>query len=171
MTTAYRDADGDPLQDTLELRPARLKWFFIFLISVGFVSIAVFIGPADEPLTRLGSGGFFALCGLIAFPLMLGVGTRLVLDRDGFTCRTLFNSFRCQWRDCSEFSATFQHLRRVVGFDLLTAEADHPRFAAVARGLTGHSGGLPDTYGLGADDLADLMNRFRARALGPMETR
>ena len=164
MTAAYPD-DG-PLPETLELRPARLKWLLILLISAGFVAIAVFIGPADKPLTRLGSGGFFLLCGLIALPQMLGVGARLMLDRDGFTCKTLFNAFRCRWEECSEFATTSQGLRRVVGFDLLNAEAVHPRLAAVARGLTGHSGGLPETYGLGADDLADVMNRFRNRALG-----
>jgi hypothetical protein len=166
MAEAYLDADGDPLSETLELRPARLKWLIIFLISAGFVSIAVFIGPADNPLTRLGSGGFFLLCGLIALPQMLGVGGRLLLDRDGFTCKTLFNAFRCQWAECSEFAVATQGFRSAVGFDLLSADTAHPRLAAVARGLTGYSGGLADNYGVSPPDLADLMNRFRNRALG-----
>ena len=38
--------------------------------------------------------------------------------------------------------------------------------AAANRALIGASGMLPDTFGLTSDDLSDLMNRFRARALG-----
>ncbi|MEP7209610.1 MAG: hypothetical protein ABI740_02130 [Alphaproteobacteria bacterium] len=171
MTAVYLDADGDPLPETLQLRPARLKWLIIFLISAGFVAAAVWLGPGDEPLTIWASGGFFALCAIIALPQMLGVGARLTLDLDGFTCKTLLNSFRCKWRDCGEFGVVSQGLRSVVGFDLMTAEAASPRLATIARGLTGYSGGLADNYGISPHNLADLMNRFRARALGLMETR
>jgi hypothetical protein len=166
LSATYRDPDCDPLPETLELRPARFKWLIIFLISVTFVSIAVFLGPDDEPLTRWGAGGFFALCGLIALPQMIGVGSSLSLDRDGFTCRTLFRSFRRRWVDCSEFAPAWVGPNQMVGFSTASDEAMHPRLAAVARGLTGTAGALPDTYGHSADDLADVMNRFRKRALG-----
>jgi hypothetical protein len=171
MTAVYLDADGDPLPDTLELRPARLKWLLIFLISAGFVSIAVFLGPDSEPLTRWGAGGFFALCGLIAIPQFIGVGSSLSLDREGFTCRTWFSSFRRRWADCTEFAPARVGFNTMVGFSTASDEAMHPRLAAVARGLTGTAGALPDTYGVSAADLADTMNRFRDRALGLMETR
>jgi hypothetical protein len=102
---------------------------------------------------------------------MIGVGSRLSLDREGFTCRTLFRSFRRRWVDCTEFAPAWVGPRLMVGFSTASDEAVHPRLAAVARGLTGAAGALPDTYGVSAYDLADTMNRFRDRALGLMETR
>jgi hypothetical protein len=171
VSTAYLDADGDPLPETLELRPARLKWLIIFLISAGFVSIAIVVGDTMPTWQRFACGGFFALCGLIATPQMIGVGAGLSLDREGFTCRTLFRSFRRRWVDCTEFTPVRVGFNAMVGFSTASDEAMHPRLAAAARGLTGAAGALPDTYGVSADDLADTMNRFRDRALGLMETR
>lgn len=162
----WLDEDGDPLPDSMTLKPDRLRWLLVFLIAVGFVAIAVWIGPEKEPMLFWGGGGFFVLCALIATPLMFGVGSSLMLDAKGFTCRTLFKSFRREWRDCSSFYPVSIGLRKFVGFSSGTDEAAHPRLAAANDAMIGASGMLPDTFGLSADGLADLLNRFRARALG-----
>lgn len=160
----WLDADGDPLPDAMELKPDRLRWLMVFLISAGFVAIAVWIGPGD-PALFLGAGGFFLLCALIAMPLMLGVGANLKLDHEGFACRTLFRTFRREWRDCSVFHPVRAGFRHFVGFSTQQDEASHPGLSAFNRQAVGASGMLPDTFGLSADDLADLLNRFRARAV------
>jgi hypothetical protein len=162
--------DDEPLPEVMELRPDRLKWVVIFLLAMGFVSIAIWLGQDMNALTRWGSGGFFALCGLIAVPQMIGVGARLRLDAEGFTCSTLFRSFRRTWAECSVFAPVRIGLTSMVGFSTQTDEARHPGGAAVARSLTGHSGALPDTFGMSADDLSDLMNLFRLRALAAKDT-
>lgn len=164
--TQWLDADGDPLPETLALKPARLKWLVIFVIAMGFVAIAVFLGDEMEPFARWGSGGFFALCALIALPLSIGVGSKLELNLEGFACTSLFKTFRRRWADCSEFTPVRIGPNMMIGFSSRQDEENHPRGAALARGLTGTSGALPDTYGVSADELADVMNRFRARALG-----
>ncbi len=160
-----RDADGDPLPETMTLRPDRLRWLLVFAICAGFVAIAVWIGPED-PVLFYGAGGFFMLCGLIAAPLMIGVGSSLVLDRDGFACRTLFRTFRRRWRDCSAFHPVTTGFRRYVGFSAQEDEAAHPRMAAANRAMIGATGMLPETYSLSAEELSDLMNSFRVRAMG-----
>jgi hypothetical protein len=38
-------------------------------------------------------------------------------------------------------------------------------FDKASRALSGHDSGLPDTYGLSAEDLAQLMIRWRERAI------
>ena len=53
-----------------------------------------------------------------------------------------------------------------MGFSTLQDDTVNPNMAAANRALIGASGMLPDTFGLTSDDLSDLMNRFRARALG-----
>ena len=161
----WRDADGDPLPETMTLKPDRLRWLLVFAISAVFVAIAVWIGP-EEPVLFYGAGGFFLLCGLIAAPLMIGVGSSLVLDCKGFACRTLFRTFRRRWRDCSAFHPVTTGFRKYVGFSAQEHEAAHPRMAAANRAMIGATGMLPETYGLSAEELSDLMNSFRARAMG-----
>ncbi len=97
---------------------------------------------------------------------MFGVGSSLTLDREGFSCRTLFRTFRREWRECSAFYPVSTGLRKFVGFTTEQDEAAHPKLAAVNRAMIGASGMLPDTFGLDAEGLSDLLNRFRARALG-----
>ena len=164
--TEWFDAEGDPLPDAAELKPDRLRWLVVFLISAGFVAIAAWLGPNEDPVLFWGAGGFFLLCALIAAPLMFGVGSSLSLDREGFSCRTLFRSFRREWRECSVFYPVSTGFRKYVGFSAQQDEAADPIMAAAHRALIGASGMLPDTFGLTADDLSDFMNRFRARALG-----
>lgn len=161
----WRDADGDPLPETMTLKPDRLRWLLVFAICAGFVAISVWIGP-EEPVLFYGAGGFFLSCGLIAAPLMIGVGSRLVLDCEGFACRTLFRTFRRRWRDCSAFHPVTTGFRKYVGFSAQEHEAAHPRMAAANRGMIGATGMLPETYGLSAEELSNLMNSFRARAMG-----
>ncbi len=158
------DADGDLLPDAMELKPDRMRWLVVFLISAGFVAIAVWIGPGD-PMLFWGAGGFFVVCALIATPLMFGVGANLKLDRQGFACRTLFRTFRREWRECSVFHPVTAGLRTFVGFSTPRDEAAHPELSPFNRNLAGASGMLPDTFGLSAEELSDLMNRFRARAM------
>lgn len=162
----HLDADGDPLPDTMMLKPDRLRWLVVFLICAAFVAIAIWLGPQREPVLFYGAGGFFLLCALIAAPLMFGVGSSLTLDREGFSCRTLFRTFRREWRQCSAFYPVSTGLRKFVGFTTKQDETAHPKLAAGNRAMIGASGMLPDTFGLDAEGLSDLLNRFRARALG-----
>ena len=158
------DADGDPLPDAMELKPDRLRWLIVFLICAAFVAIALWLGPEKDPLLFWGGGGFFLLCALIAAPSMLGVGSSLKLDRTGFACRTLFRTFKRQWRDCSVFYPVRIGMRKFVGFSTPQDEAAHPELAAFNQRRIGASGMLPDTFGLSAEGLSDLLNRFRERA-------
>jgi hypothetical protein len=163
--TGWLDADGDPLPERAELKPARLKWLVIFLIAIGFVAIAVFVGDDMPAWQRWASGAFFALCAAIAVPQMIGVGAKLSLDPEGFTCQTLGRSFRRRWVECSAFTPVRAGGRAMVGFSTAQDECARPKLAGVARAVTGQAGALPDTFGFSAEALADLMNGFRARAL------
>ncbi len=156
--------DDEPLPETMELRPGGLKWLGVFAISTTFVAIAIWIGPRD-PVLFWACGGFFLLCALVALSQMSGIGSRLLLDAEGFTCTTLFKSFRRKWVECSPFAPIQAGPNRMVGFAAAQDIAAHPKLAAVAEAMTGAPGALPDTFGLSASELSELMNAFRARAL------
>ena len=157
---------GD-IGETLLLRPSRWKLLVMLATALGFVAIGVWIMPADD-WSRWLVIGFFGLCAAV-FIVQLAPGANyLKLDREGFTYATLFRPIRVAWHDVSPFSAGHIWLTRVVQFDPAQSATDpnaKRAVAALARGLTGASGALPNTYGMTADALAELMNRWRDRAI------
>ena len=155
---------GDSLPEKLSLKPSKLKWAFILLISLAFVLLAVFVIPPDEdPMMRWLAIGFFGLGVLASIPGLLGVGG-LELDREGFTMSAMGRKSRRTWKECSEFSIITMRGGSFVGFSSET-DAKNPA-SRISRGVVGETGMLPDKYGMKAKDLAALMNRFRIRALG-----
>lgn len=169
VMTGRTDAHMELLSEEMTLKPSRLRWLFVFLIGAGFVAGIAWLGPEKDPLLFWGGGGFFLLVAIVALPPVLGHGGDLTLDREGFTCRTLFRSFRRRWAECSAFYPVGVGARKFVGFSAQRDEAAHPNLAAANHSMIGASGMLPDTYGLSADKLADLMNRYRARSLGGLD--
>ena len=155
---------GDSLPEKLSLKPSKLKWAVVLLISLAFVLLALFVIPPEEdPMMRWLAIGFFGLGVVASIPGLLGVGG-LELDREGFTISAMGRKSRRTWRECSEFSILKMRGGAFVGFSSET-DAKNPA-SGISRGLTGETGMLPDKYGMKAGDLADLMNRFRARAAG-----
>ena len=154
---------GDNLPNRMSLKPSKLKWAIVLLISLTFVLLAVFVIPPDEdPMMRWLAIGFFGLGVLASIPGLLGVGG-LDLDREGFTISAMGRKTRRTWRECSEFSILNMRGGPFVGFSSKTDEANPA--SSISRGLVGETGMLPDKYGMKAKDLALLMNCFRARAM------
>jgi hypothetical protein len=106
------------------------------------------------------SGGFIALFFGIGAPVAIWASLRgmndLRLTRDGFEFpRTLRGCKRHQWRDVQDFAPMY------VGKMWHVAYNDETR----KRSWMGHNALLPDTYRLGAANLAMLMAAWRQRAL------
>ena len=154
---------GEALPGKMTLKPSKLKWAMVLLICLAFVGAALFVIPPDEdPMMRWGAIGFFGIGTLASLPGLFGAGG-LELDPEGFTISAMGRKTRRTWRECSEFSVISMRGGPFVGF---TSETDAGKMGAgLARGLVGETGMLPDKYGMKARDLADLMNRFRARAM------
>jgi len=69
--------------------------------------------------------------------------------------------FRCrsiEWRHVSHFGISRIGLKKLVGWD-----PSHPISSAgkATRAISGYVSALPDTYGLTAEELAELMNTAR----------
>lgn len=103
--------------------------------------------------------------------LLLVRPNRLELDDSSFTTvNPLGRRSRVEWRDCGPFRAerpdldlTYRAPLQVV-YD--TKESDRDPSAVVSQFVAGGSAALPDTYGMSAAGLADLMNRYRSAAAG-----
>jgi hypothetical protein len=97
--------------------------------------------------------------------LLPGAGG-LRLDSDGFEMTSLFRRHRSRWMEVSEFEVVRlpPSLQKMVVFD--DVRTKDSALAKVNRSLAGRTGGLPDSYSLSHEDLAAIMNEWRARATG-----
>jgi len=158
------------LPDEIVLNPSRAKWVMVLIIGVVFSVAGGFMASDGDLVTGLFCAVFFGFCALVALKMLSSSSSQLRLDRTGFVERTLFGRANAQrWDDVSEFtvfdsgasSAIVVYEPRVVDGGPATQA-----FANVSRALTGGKAhGISDTYGMSAEELADLMNAFRARAL------
>jgi len=109
---------------------------------------------------------FFGLGAIVAALAMLPGAGALMLDSDGFEVTNLFRHHRSHWQDTDGFAAArippARHL--MVVYDDATQSAKS--LARINIAIVGRNAGLPDTYGLSADDLARLMAQWRERAVG-----
>jgi len=147
------------------LYPSRRKWLLIFAIS------ALFTAGGTWMITSGDASGWFVVIffglGLIvaALAMLPGAGA-LMLDSDGFGVTNLFRHHRTHWQDTSGFAAARIPPARqpMVVYDDTTQSAKS--LARINIAIVGRNAGLPDTYGLSAADLAQLMTQWRERALG-----
>ncbi len=144
------------------LRPSRRKWLLVLLGG------AIFTAGGIWMVQDSADGGWFVLTffGLVtiaaAVMLLPGAGG-LTLDAEGFGWTSLFRPHRTRWQDASDFAAARMYQTQGVFYE--DAAYKSTGLGQISRSIAGRSAGLPDTYGLSASSLADLMTRWRARAL------
>jgi hypothetical protein len=146
------------------LVPSRLKWVLILLGCAGFVAIAVLLMPKNEAMTWLAIA-FFGIGIAVALVMLMPGAGGMILDREGFTIVNLFRRNVILWTDATDFVADTipMTVKKTVLFNLASAKSK--MLGRLNVGLTGRNGAIPDTYGLSADDLANLMAQWRERAL------
>jgi hypothetical protein len=144
--------------------PSRKKWLFVLATSVLFsVGGTLMIRQGDAMGWAVLI--FFGLGVVIATAAMLPGAGSLTLDHDGFEVTSLFRRHQTRWQDSAGFQAARlppAPQKWVVYDDLRQSTKSIAKFNV---GLAGRNAALPDTYGLSADDLAQLMAQWRERAL------
>ena len=96
---------------------------------------------------------------------MLPGAASLKLDREGFEVINLFRRHRTQWKDVGDFSIAAIPPSNIVLVVYDDATVENNKIAQFSIKLTGRNAALNDTYGLAAEDLAQAMTQWRARAL------
>jgi hypothetical protein len=149
-----------PDRAPVTLYPQRRRTIVLAVVSAVFVVVGA-LAAADGAAIGWAAVGFFGLCLLVFLALLLPGAAYLRLDQEGFTICSLFRPGRVRWGDARSFRSYAVPGGTFVGFDLAGASA--PLGRLVARSLSGVDGGLPDTYGLEAEELAGLLNVWRDR--------
>lgn len=142
----------------------------LFLVSATLWASALLLVVLDDPPDGLNV--LFVWPAAILFAaavpfaaLALLRGSTLELTIDGFRLRRGLQRHEVRWADASGFHAL--HLPHAGQPTVLYDNAAIASTAArLNRRVAGGSSGLPETYGLPAEELAGLMTDWREKALG-----
>jgi len=164
--------------DRLLLRPSKLRWTAMLLgsaaLALGGVWLIISGVHLDNPPFGIGDAHFWVWFGVILFALGIPISLAQMFSRrvyleltpEGFNVGTLSLRTAYRWSAVGAFSTEeityrgFTIGKRVVFDGVSAALEGHPRAAAIVNAIGGR---LPDTYGMKADVLADLMNRWRSK--------
>ena len=149
------------------LRASKAKAILLLLVCAAFA-----VGGGFMIADGQGAKGWFVALlfglGVAVFAVQLIPGAAyLEITPHGFVLCSLFRrSPLFPWRDVSSFTVARlpPHGKKMV---MCSPQSDASKALGKAfHAMFGASGGLPDTYGMKAEALADLMNTRRSSAIG-----
>lgn len=143
--------------------------------QLGWIAMGAGVACAGYAATLLGVSAGWILVGMGAFistgfALVMAAGRNaLRLDAQGFAVVSLLRCVRYRWEDVVVFAVVKQPVFGVeaVVFELTpAARSRNPTEARVEHAASGHDGGLPETYGLSARALCELLASRQVQSLG-----
>ena len=147
------------------LKPARF-WSVVLTVVPLLMLVAPLVeigrGNVDMSWTLAGAFAVFVCFAAFNGAFLLPNAETLTLDREGFRVVLWFRKRRYLWKDVSAFQTQWTYRRVLVAFDWSGTSGG--ALAGVDRKLGFQNSLLPDDYGLGAEQLAALLNAWRERA-------
>ena len=153
---------AEDLPEYLILVPSKKKVFLVLIGCLVFVGIGLWLlslgeGPAWICIILFGIGVLF-----MSLQIIPGC-SYLELEKEGFTMCSLFRKHHYTWDEIACFGVTEIGHNKMVGFDFSEKYDRLKKTRKVSQVLAGFEGGLHDTFGLKAEELADLMTAFKIR--------
>jgi hypothetical protein len=162
--------DGSFDLPPLIIRSSPTTSALMLLIAIGFVAAGLFIlrDPTQSRTVAYLCIAFFG-AGIPLFAWRLIRPDTLLLAPDGITWHSIFRTHHYQWSDVQRFrpyAPSGKTITKHLGFDFTDSyQARGHQFRGAAKTLTGVEGSLGGGWELSAADLADLLNKARARWL------
>lgn len=150
----------DPNQKLL--KPNKLKWVGIFLLCLALIGGGVFMirdGQRAGWFVFL----FFAAGALTGLVQLLPNSSFLLLTYEGFTVRSLFRTYSTRWSEVKGFVPAQISRSKLVAYDFAEGYSQKTTSRSIAKSMSGYEAALPDTYGMKAEELADLMNQWKQK--------
>ncbi len=151
--------------NTVVLRPGRLKWAGIGVFCLLFTVAGVWLGSTGDKI-GWGCAVLFGLGFLVSAASLLPGATYLRLTDEGFTMCSMYRSHTYRWQDVSGFTVGRVFTNKMVLFNFEPTYQRTPGLRSINVDLVGYEGGLPDSYGLSHEALAELLNQFKASSHG-----
>ena len=168
-------SDGSSKADTLlsqfpgpvVVRPRRFYLTACFIGSLCFVLIGAFLlATNDRSAMAWGSTAFFAVCALVLGFCLLPGSLSLTLDRTGFRFTIFYQARRAEWQNVSDIcaaSAPWPARQQYIRYR--DAGLNGSKLSRWESEALGFNASLPGYFELQADELAELMRRWRLMAL------
>jgi hypothetical protein len=148
-------------QDTLTLRTKPTKLLFYLFVSLVFVVIGVLTFEGNL-ISWLGIG-FFGLGSIVIALMLLPNASYLQLTSKGFTMCSLFRKHTYSWSEIEGFATGKIGHTETVFFNFSPFYENQNTLRKTNKKVFGFEASLPDTYGMSAEKLADLMNEWKRR--------
>ena len=152
----------------LTLYPNRSKWILLFAVSASFAAFgAVVLVKQDSSAMMWFCVLFFAVCAVVFGAYLLPGSASLTLDTDGFRVKHFYFVRKSHWQTVTNIQAASAPPSRTKFVRYNDTQWNGWKLARWETARLGYNAMLPDTYGMSADDLAELMTQWRDRVLGP----
>lgn len=147
---------------TLTLRPSLRQWWWVFLVCAAG-AVTGFVMVRDGETWGWPVLVFFGIGFWVPLLLLWPRAAYLRLTQHGFEYKTLWRRRYHRWADIAAFGVA-----RISGNDMVVWQwapgVQPPAGTRLSVALTGVEAALGDTYGMKAEQLAALMEEWRARA-------
>ncbi len=138
----------------LTLTYSKPKNILLFLLSLGFVYLGYYNLQSGSSMIGIFSMVFFGLCLVISIINFIPKASQIRLTEEGLEMTSLFKKRVLPWAAVDQFRPGWMFINRTVYFEL-SDEAMKVLKVKVKKGA------LPDTYGMSAAKLADLLNEYK----------
>lgn len=139
----------------LILKPSKIKSTILILISIGFISLGIKLLEKNILIAVLNIF-FFGICLIIFMINMIPNSSYLKIDEKGIEMKNLFKITFIPWQAVSGFKTKFIFVNRLVTFTIDEKLLENSK-------MKGKSGAFPDTYGMSAKNLANLLNEYKVK--------
>ncbi|WP_312900679.1 STM3941 family protein [Chryseobacterium taichungense] len=138
----------------LILKPGKVKSSILLMISIGFVILGISLLDKNKLIAILNIV-FFGMCFVVFLLNLIPGSSYLKIDEKGIEMKNLFRVTFIPWQTVNTFETKWIAFNKLVVFDL--------NKALVGNKTKLRQGGLPDTYGMSATKLAELLNEYKAK--------
>jgi hypothetical protein len=104
----------------------------------------------------------FGILAVLFIAQMLPNSSYLLLKEDGFTLCSLYRKWGLNWSDIEEFRVGVLAETDVVAFNFSSTYNRRQKVRKITKSMNGFEMALTDTYGMSAEELARLMNNWKA---------
>lgn len=139
----------------LILKPSKIKNIILILISIGFISLGISLLEKNMLIAVLNIV-FFGICLIIFVINMIPNSSYLTIDEKGIEMKNLFRTTFIPWQAVSGFKTKFIFVNKLVTFTIDEKLLESSK-------MKGKTGAFPDTYGMSAKNLANLLNEYKAK--------
>jgi hypothetical protein len=145
----------------IRLKTSRTKHVLLLMVSIVFFTIGVWMIRSGESMGYLCA--FFFGFGIPVFSInMHPCASYLRLDESGFIFCSLFRAHAVRWADIEHFGIVNIRMHRMVAWNFRPGRASGS-LRAMSQALSGFDAALPDTYGMTAPALVELLESVHAQ--------